>query len=848
MNPIKVLDQPQKFFPTGVTKNYAKDYLLCDTHKKVETVHWLVSGTISFYLTKHELDQEILVSQTAEPYTIIGWNGLTASGRYTYRATIASEEATFFEIPLRDFKAYLTTSQDNELLRYVCANMYHQLKYALLKQTELLHPRRADQPVATDEFFVTPEASKVEIVALMRRSPFLDTFSEGHLSLLAEYAERRDYEPGEVLYLKDRKTNGLYILIDGEVIIQRIEGNVDIRQRSISNSGFIFGWSGLIDERDVSSAVTAQKTSAYFIPHTPVLELLQSDFEFGKAFFLRLVWLIGNQINVAFLRYVSLLGKFSIEAVYQLIENNRSRLNINSPLHQIFHLLQNLNTKSLGYALLRQLLSSGTALERHIASLSLEFLKNDQKETRFLKGLHAIYETVAETHASKSTEIIRKACAEATKKLFEPLHVHLEGLENLPETSGNIFIYNHLYNPRYYTLNNNFQITLDSHFISAMVLDAHYGEPGIRTVRIGRGQEYGHQNYYDNLGYINVFTKESENIADESSNAVKSIFYRKANEYLDQNYNLIISPEGTSYSTEESPGPFKMGAFNLAFTQEPEPYIVPVVLANFDKRILDNLFYCKILKPFKVREKMTEMGITDLKEFVLKYQELYAGYVEEARIHSSKLLMTAFSSELTEDPPAIWRNEIKRLRRRVDNLENQDDLVVFYGSSTIRLWVTMQRDLESLNVLNLGFGGSTYAWCLHYFERIFEGVNPSKIVLYAGENDIANENRTPLEVLADLKELVKVIYAKYPNIELAIISLKPSLERKALIPQFMETSELISRYTITELNAQFINVFSHMITVDDTPMPDLYMSDGLHLNKKGYNIWKDVIAKSLLNN
>ncbi len=43
-----------------------------------------------------------------------------------------------------------------------------------------------------------------------------------------------------------------------------------------------------------------------------------------------------------------------------------------------------------------------------------------------------------------------------------------------------------------------------------MVLYKKYGEPGIRTVRIGQGQEYGHQNYYNNLGYINVYTKESE--------------------------------------------------------------------------------------------------------------------------------------------------------------------------------------------------------------------------------------------------------------------------------------------------------------------------------------------------
>ena len=78
-----------------------------------------------------------------------------------------------------------------------------------------------------------------------------------------------------------------------------------------------------------------------------------------------------------------------------------------------------------------------------------------------------------------------------------------------------------------------------------------------------------------------------------------------------------------------------------------------------------------------------------------------------------------------------------------------------------------------------------------------------------------------------------------------MISLKPSVERAHFISQFMELNELVSEYVITGLDAQFINVFSQMISLDDKPNPELYMSDGLHLNKKGYAIWSDVIKQAL---
>ena len=67
-----------------------------------------------------------------------------------------------------------------------------------------------------------------------------------------------------------------------------------------------------------------------------------------------------------------------------------------------------------------------------------------------------------------------------------------------------------------------------------------------------------------------------------------------------------------------------------------------------------------------------------------------------------------------------------------------------------------------------------------------------------------------------------------------------------MIPQIIETNLMLSKYVIGELNAQFINVFGQMISVDNRPKPELYMSDGLHLNKKGYALWSSVIKNALM--
>src|ERR1700761_6083780 len=70
---------------------------------------------------------------------------------------------------------------------------------------------------------------------------------------------------------------------------------------------------------------------------------------------------------------------------------------------------------------------------------------------------------------------------------------------------------------------------------------------------------------------------------------------------------------------------------------------------------------------------------------------------------------------------------------------------LFYGSSSIRLWVTLDKDFEGYQPVNLGFGGSTLAACVWFFERIMAPYHPKRLIIYAGDNDLG-DGRHPGEV------------------------------------------------------------------------------------------------------
>ena len=82
---------------------------------------------------------------------------------------------------------------------------------------------------------------------------------------------------------------------------------------------------------------------------------------------------------------------------------------------------------------------------------------------------------------------------------------------------------------------------------------------------------------------------------------------------------------------------------------------------------------------------------------------------------------------------------------------------MFVGSSSIRLWPTSQ--YFKGNIINRGFGGSHLSDIIYYFEHIVEKYAPKEILLYAGDNDIA-DNKSPEQVFDNFIELTALVNDK----------------------------------------------------------------------------------------
>ena len=204
----------------------------------------------------------------------------------------------------------------------------------------------------------------------------------------------------------------------------------------------------------------------------------------------------------------------------------------------------------------------------------------------------------------------------------------------------------------------------------------------------------------------------------------------------------------------------------------------------------------------------------------------------------------AVSAQQTPASPNRWEADIKKFEEADRQNPPAKSAVVFVGSSSIRMWKDLAEDFPDTKVINRGFGGSQLADSTYYADRIVIPYQPRMVVLYAGDNDLA-AGKTSQQVFEDYKAFVSRVREKLPNAKIAFISIKPSLARVKLMEQMRATNELIRGYAAAGKNLVFIDVFPPMLNQAGQPRPELFIQDGLHMNREGYDIWRKVVAPYL---
>ena len=204
------------------------------------------------------------------------------------------------------------------------------------------------------------------------------------------------------------------------------------------------------------------------------------------------------------------------------------------------------------------------------------------------------------------------------------------------------------------------------------------------------------------------------------------------------------------------------------------------------------------------------------------------------------LIFLSFSMLLT------YAQDPHRFDKEIDSLKqlpipNTENLAVFTGSSSVRLWKGIANDCQQYTVVNTGFGGSQTSDLLYFLNELVLRFEAKKVFIYEGDNDI-NDRKSPDSILITMKQVVTKIHKTQPDTQIYLISAKPSPSRWNFKPQYEALNALLKSYCETNDKLTYIDVWDVMLNQKGRPEPSIFIADSLHMNRKGYALWKQQLC------
>ena len=201
-----------------------------------------------------------------------------------------------------------------------------------------------------------------------------------------------------------------------------------------------------------------------------------------------------------------------------------------------------------------------------------------------------------------------------------------------------------------------------------------------------------------------------------------------------------------------------------------------------------------------------------------------------------------------------WEDEIKKLEVLDKKETYSNQAVLFIGSSSIRLWKSIEEDLDTYEPIKRGYGGAHYYDIIHFTNRLVSPHKVKAIAIFVANditgkenginNQTVNRDLSPKEVLRLVKFVTKEIRKSHEKVPIFFIETTPTSKRWKVWDKISKANDLIENYTSKYENLYYINTRSFYIGSDGMPNDSLFVKDKLHLNREGYKLWGKIIKEN----
>ena len=213
----------------------------------------------------------------------------------------------------------------------------------------------------------------------------------------------------------------------------------------------------------------------------------------------------------------------------------------------------------------------------------------------------------------------------------------------------------------------------------------------------------------------------------------------------------------------------------------------------------------------------------------------------QAQIDSDQLL-----TPYREAAQKKWAKAIDAFDELNKREIDPSNAIMFIGSSSIRRWETITKDMAPYPTIRRGYGGAKFTDMGVFVKRIVAPHHYRALVMFIG-NGVTGDSKdhTPDQIEALTRHIVSISQRHQANTPVFLIEITPCEKRFKVWPKIRAVNSRLREIALSTPHTYFIPTASNYLKTDGTPRSELFVEDRLHLSKAGYKLWAKLICRRL---
>lgn len=231
--------------------------------------------------------------------------------------------------------------------------------------------------------------------------------------------------------------------------------------------------------------------------------------------------------------------------------------------------------------------------------------------------------------------------------------------------------------------------------------------------------------------------------------------------------------------------------------------------------------------------------------FIVHGQEKGAAHAAKSDAETREDYFSSNGLTVYAEAAQKWNDDVGKLAAR-NSQESNPDAILFIGSSTIRLWDSLERDVAPYKTIKRGFGGAKFCDLAIHCPRLADGLSYRAAVVFVA-NDIKGEvsDKEPAEMKRLARITIESLKARNPSAPVIILSITATPSRFAYWNRIQSANRTLSTLASEMQGVYFLETEKHYLTMDGKPIEKYFVEDRLHQTPEGYQLLGSLVKSKL---